>query len=131
MIVPLRVCSILPSRTSAGSGAASDVGWRRRRWRRLALRLTAVVALAGIMALSAQARLPLPFTPIPVTLQTGAVLLPGALLGPWLGLAATALYLATGWLGLPVLTGPPSPPAADRGMRKVSPGLMLYTIPLP
>jgi len=72
---------------------------------RLALRLAAVVALAGVVALSAQVRLPLPFTPIPVTLQTGAVLLSGALLGPWLGLAATALYLAAGWLGLPVLTG--------------------------
>ncbi len=57
------------------------------------------------IALLAQVRLPLPFTPVPITGQTLAVLLVGAALGPRRGAAAVLLYLAEGVLGLPVFSG--------------------------
>ena len=47
-------------------------------------------------------RLPLPFTPVPVTLQTFTVLLAGAVLGRKLGISSQVLYVALGCTGLPV-----------------------------
>ena len=47
-----------------------------------------VVAFSLFIALSAQVVIPLPFTPVPITLQTFAVLLTGALLGSRLGALA-------------------------------------------
>jgi biotin transport system substrate-specific component len=64
-----------------------------------------VVAFSLFVALSAQVVIPLPFTPVPITLQTFAVLLTGALLGSRLGAAALALYLAEGAVGLPFFRG--------------------------
>lgn len=61
-----------------------------------------VAATAGIAA-SAQIAIPLPFSPVPLTGQTFAVLLAGATLGTSLGLASTALYFALALAGLPVL----------------------------
>lgn len=60
-----------------------------------------VVAFSLIVALSAQVAVPLPFTPVPLTLQTFAVLLTGALLGSRLGALTLALYVAEGAAGLP------------------------------
>ncbi|HET8634543.1 MAG TPA: biotin transporter BioY [Gemmatimonadales bacterium] len=57
---------------------------------------------ALIVALSAQIALPLPFTPIPFTLQPLAVLLVGAWLGPTEGALALGAYLLAGALGAPV-----------------------------
>lgn len=64
-----------------------------------------VVAFSLLVALSAQVVIPLPFTPVPITLQTFAVLLTGALLGSRLGAAALLLYIAEGALGLPFFRG--------------------------
>jgi biotin transport system substrate-specific component len=64
-----------------------------------------VVAFSLFVALSAQVAIPLPFTPVPITLQTFAVLLTGALLGSRLGAAALTLYLGEGALGLPFFQG--------------------------
>jgi biotin transport system substrate-specific component len=64
----------------------------------------AVVGFAVLTALAAQIRIPLPFTPVPITGQTFAVLLSGAALGLRLGAASQALYLAMGAVGLPVFT---------------------------
>jgi biotin transport system substrate-specific component len=64
-----------------------------------------VVAFSLFVALSAQVVIPLPFTPVPITLQTFAVLLTGALLGSRLGAAALLLYLAEGAVGLPFFRG--------------------------
>lgn len=63
--------------------------------------------LAGTLftALLAQVRILLPFTPVPLTGQTFAVLLVGAALGSRRGLAAMALYLLLGGLGLPFFAG--------------------------
>lgn len=55
-----------------------------------------------VIALAAQIAFPLPWSPVPVTAQTFAVLLVGATLGSRLGLAAVAAYLIEGALGLPV-----------------------------
>lgn len=64
------------------------------------------VALAGgfslLIGLSAQVALPLPFTPVPLTMQTLAVLLTGMLLGKRLGALTLVAYLAEGLAGLPV-----------------------------
>lgn len=66
--------------------------------------VAAVVGFAVLTALAAQVRIPLPFTPVPITGQTFAVLLTGAALGMRLGAASQTLYLAMGFMGLPVFT---------------------------
>lgn len=64
-----------------------------------------VASAAGFAVLTALcARIAIPMVPVPVTLQTWAVLLAGVALGPVRGLAAVALYLIAGLAGLPVLS---------------------------
>src|SRR6201981_1221499 len=67
-----------------------------------------VVGASLFVALCAHVTVPLPFTPVPLTLQNFGVLLVGLLLGSRRGFAALALYLAEGAMGLPVFnpTGP-------------------------
>lgn len=64
-----------------------------------------IVLGAGLTALAAQLSFPVPGSPVPVTGQTFAVLLTAAALGPARGLAAQALYLVMGAVGLPVFAG--------------------------
>ena len=66
-----------------------------------------VVVLSGslLLALCAQIRIALPFTPIPITGQTFGVLLLPVLLPGWRGPAAVAAYLLQGLLGLPFFAG--------------------------
>jgi biotin transport system substrate-specific component len=68
---------------------------------------SALLVLGGslFVALCAKIRLPLPFTPVPVTAQTLGILLAGSLLGRRLGLWSMVLYLAMGIGGLPFFTG--------------------------
>jgi biotin transport system substrate-specific component len=61
-----------------------------------------VLAGTGFVALAAQVSFNLPFTPVPITGQTFAVVLVGASLGALLGLASLGLYLFVGALGAPV-----------------------------
>ena len=68
-------------------------------------RAFAIAIGALVVALAAQVRVPLPFTPVPVTLQDLAVLTVGGLLGPAAGLAALVTYLGLGIAGLPVFAG--------------------------
>jgi biotin transport system substrate-specific component len=67
------------------------------------------VAAAGlgalVVALSAQVVVPVPFGPVPMTLQPLAVLAVGGLLGPAGGIGALLLYIGLGALGLPVFAG--------------------------
>lgn len=65
----------------------------------------AVGAFVVLTALSAFVRIPLPFTPVPLTLQTFFVLLSGALLGRKLGFFAQATYILLGLTGSQVFTG--------------------------
>lgn len=62
---------------------------------------TLVLGSTAFLGLIANVVIPLPFTPIPLSLSTFAVLLIGAALGPWRGGLATALYLAAGMAGMP------------------------------
>jgi biotin transport system substrate-specific component len=64
--------------------------------------LLLVAAGALLVALLAQVRIPLPFTPIPLTGQTFAVLLVGAALGSRRGAISLGLYTGFGLVGLPV-----------------------------
>ncbi|MGB8978370.1 MAG: biotin transporter BioY [Terriglobales bacterium] len=61
-----------------------------------------VVGASLFVALCARVTLPLPFTPVPLTLQNFGVLAVALVLGPRRGFAALALYLAEGAAGLPV-----------------------------
>jgi biotin transport system substrate-specific component len=70
----------------------------------LGIRLGAVALGAILVALAAQVAVPLPGTPVPMTLQPMAVLLVGGLLGARLGALSMILYLAMGAAGLPVFT---------------------------
>ncbi len=60
-----------------------------------------VVGFAGGVGLFAQLALKLPFTPVPITGQTFAVLLGGMALGPRRAAAGMTLYLAVGLVGMP------------------------------
>ncbi len=70
-----------------------------------AARQVALVVTASLfVALCARVTLPLPFTPVPLTLQNFGVLLVGLTLGSRRGFAALALYLAEGMAGMPVFS---------------------------
>jgi biotin transport system substrate-specific component len=75
--------------------------------RSMPLATTLLVGLAGscVIALLTQVRIPLPFTPVPITGQTFAVLLWPLLFGRTAGLTAVGAYLAAGVLGAPVFAG--------------------------
>jgi biotin transport system substrate-specific component len=70
----------------------------------LAWKLVLVLAGSALIALAAQVRIPLPFSPVPVTGQTFAVLLVAASLGR-LGVASVLAYIVEGAFGLPVFAG--------------------------
>jgi biotin transport system substrate-specific component len=63
-----------------------------------------VVGASLFVALCARVTVPLPFTPVPLTLSNFGVLVVGLLLGSRRGFAALALYLAEGASGLPVFS---------------------------
>lgn len=74
------------------------------------IRVAATLFVAALTAAASQVSVPLPFTPVPFTLQPMIVLLGGAVLGPRLGLAAQVVYLAAGLAGLPVFAFSPELP---------------------
>lgn len=65
----------------------------------LTLAGTAFITVAGYIAI------PLPFTPVPLSLATFAVLLTGAALGPARGATSALLYLVLGVVGVPLFAG--------------------------
>jgi biotin transport system substrate-specific component len=71
-----------------------------------ALQNVALVVLASLVtAAAAQAEIRLPWTPVPITGQTFAVLLTGVVLGPRRAFLAQMLYLLEGACGLPFFAG--------------------------
>ena len=66
----------------------------------------AVLGGAVVLAASARACIPLPWTPVPITAQTLAVLLLGSLLGTARGTMSVLTYLAAGAAGAPVFAHP-------------------------
>ena len=70
------------------------------------LRNAVLVGLGALLvAASAQVAVPVPFSPVPMTLQPLAVLAVGGLLGASRGVGALLLYIVMGALGLPVFAG--------------------------
>lgn len=67
--------------------------------------LALIVGFSLLTALCAQIRIPLGFTPVPITGQTFAVLLSGAVLGSRMGAASQLLYVVMGAAGLPFYAG--------------------------
>jgi biotin transport system substrate-specific component len=72
-----------------------------------AIRVAAVLFITALTAAAAQVSVPLPFTPVPFTLQPMIVLLGGAALGARLGMASQVLYLLLGAAGLPLFAASP------------------------
>ena len=77
------------------------------------------LALIGTVLLAISSKIKIPFYPVPMTMQTLAVLLVGITLGWKLGLATVMLYLFEGIIGLPVFSGSP-----EKGV-----GLIYFTGP--
>jgi biotin transport system substrate-specific component len=69
---------------------------------RTGIRVASVLLITALTAAAAQVSIPLPFTPVPFTLQPMVVLLGGAALGARLGMSAQVIYLLAGIAGLPV-----------------------------
>ena len=67
----------------------------------------ALLAVAGSIALWISAKIQIPFYPVPMTMQTFAVLVIGMAFGWRLGIATVLLYLAEGAVGLPIFAGTP------------------------
>src|ERR1700749_3606111 len=66
--------------------------------------LAVLIGATLFIALCAHITIPLPFTPVPLTVQNLAVLLVGMALGSRAGFAILALYLAEGAFGMPVFS---------------------------
>lgn len=81
--------------------------------RERALAVTTIVGFALATAFAAHVAVPLPGTPVPMTLQPLAVVLAGLWLGPRVGAASILLYLTLGAVGAPVFA-PVGPPGVAR-----------------
>jgi biotin transport system substrate-specific component len=64
--------------------------------------MTRTALMAAVMAVAAQIAIPLPFSPVPFTLQVLAVILSGLLLGLRYGSLSQAIYVLVGAVGAPV-----------------------------
>ena len=89
----------------------SDMLRPRQRLTALGYDATLVVGGSLLIALSAYLKIQLPFSPVPITGQTLAVLLVGASLGAKKGGLSVLAYLGEGLIGLPVFAGGASGPA--------------------
>lgn len=69
---------------------------------RAAVNMLLVIGASALIAIAAQIAIPIPFSPVPLTLQPLAVLLVGVVLGSARGAAAASLYILEGMSGLPV-----------------------------
>lgn len=78
------------------------------RWRyelSLPWKLVLALGMAALTGLLAQVRFPLPWSPVPITGQTFAVLLAGVVLGRWWGGISLAIYATLGMAGIPWFSG--------------------------
>jgi biotin transport system substrate-specific component len=102
--------------------AASSNAWT-------GVRLLSVVFVAVLTAAAAQLSFPLPFTPVPFTIQPMIVLIGAAALGSRLGALSQILYLTLGIAGLPVFAHSPELPQGFARLLGPSGGyLMAYPI---
>lgn len=82
-----------------------------RLWAKTGIMREVMLVLAGIMLVGLAARIQIPLFPVPVTGQTFAVLLVGALYGARRGSLTVAGYVAGGTAGLPLFAGGEAGPA--------------------
>lgn len=81
----------------------AETAWNADNW----LLRNVTLAILGSLALWVSAKIEVPFYPVPMTMQTFAVLSIGMAFGWRLGAATVLLYLAQGAAGLPVFAGTP------------------------
>ncbi|MDB4883199.1 MAG: hypothetical protein JWL95_1965 [Gemmatimonadetes bacterium] len=90
-------------------------------------RALGVLLVVGALVLSSQFAVPLPGTPVPLSLQPFVVVLAGLLLGPLDAAAAMVLYLIAGAAGLPVFA-PMGPPGIARLLSPTGGYLLAYPL---
>jgi len=96
---------------------------------RLLQRAAAAAFVTVLTIVAAQVSIPLPFTPVPFTLQPMVVLLGAAVLGSRLGAASQIAYLALGIAGVPVFAASPLlPQGVARLMGPTGGYLMAYPV---
>ncbi|MEQ9346603.1 MAG: biotin transporter BioY [Thalassospira sp.] len=66
-----------------------------------------LMVLAGVALITASAKITVPFWPVPMTLQTMAIMAIALATGPRIAIATMLAYLAAGAVGLPVFAGTP------------------------
>ena len=76
--------------------------WAQTRVQRIATDFALMFGFAWFVALFAQLAVRLPWTPVPITGQTFAVLVTGGVLGAWRGAGALFIYLVMGMIAIPV-----------------------------
>ncbi len=69
---------------------------------------TLLLVVFGSLLLTVSAKISVPFYPVPLTMQTFAVLVIGMAFGPHLAIATVGVYLLQGAFGLPVFAGTPA-----------------------
>jgi len=85
-----------------------DVRYNLFKWRceaSLIHKIILALVMASITGIAAQIRIPLPWTPVPISAQTFAVLLSGVLLGGWYGGLSQVFYIGAGIAGVPWFSG--------------------------
>src|SRR5262245_31440478 len=93
------------------------------------VQLLSVTFVAVLTAAASQLSFPLPFTPVPFTIQPMIVLIGGAALGSRLGALSQTLYLMLGVLGLPVFAFSPELPQGFARLLGPTGGfLMMYPL---
>ena len=79
--------------------------WGNTRASRLAVDVALMSGFALLVALCAQIAVRLPWTPVPITGQTFAVLVTGGALGAWRGAGSLSIYMVMGMIAVPVFAG--------------------------
>lgn len=97
----------MPFSTDPGPETATETTGRDlpRPRRRPVTDIALIAVFAALIAACSLIAIPIGVVPVPITLQTFAVLLAGAVLGATRGFLAVLLYLAIGAIGLPVFAG--------------------------
>lgn len=90
-------------------------------------RTLGIVVAVGALALASQFAIPMPGTPVPLTLQPFVVVLAGLLLGPVDAAVAMVIYLVAGAAGLPVFA-PMGPPGIARLLSPTGGYLLAYPL---
>lgn len=89
----------------AGYTSARYRFFKRRAGAGVGKKLLFALGMALFTGLAAQLRIPLPWSPVPITGQTFAAILSGVLLGKWWGGASMVIYLGLGLAGVPWFNG--------------------------